>query len=239
LFLATRGWRRAGNGGSVVGLNARWVVLGWLLAFAGFVPAAGADEWWAWTSLEFWRRPGARAWVFLGNRHDPQDGHYVQIVSPRFRYAATRWLDLGIGQSLLSIEDPRTEHRFLRWRPEFEINPHVQLSDDVALEWRNRLELRWDEGGPFGLHRSRQRLQVTWKLPQPLGPVTHVFASNEWLTDLNRGVWSENRLVPAGLTWRLGAAADLDIYYMVLSTHAPARAWHHESVIGTFLRVRF
>ena len=44
-------------------------------------------------------------------------------------------------------------------------------------------------------------------------------------------------MVPAGLTFRLGKEADLDVFYMVLSSHTPSE-WHHESVLGTFLRIR-
>ena len=67
-----------------------------------------ADEWWAWTSIEFWRADRAKAWLFAGNRLDTQDGHYIQIVSPRFKYELLPWLDMATGQSVLSIENVRT-----------------------------------------------------------------------------------------------------------------------------------
>jgi hypothetical protein len=70
-----------------------------------------------------------------------------------------------------------------------------------------------------------------------LGPLSRLFANNEWIIDLHRHQWAENRVVPAGLTFRLGKDADLDVFYMILSSHTPAQ-WRHESVLGTFLRLR-
>ncbi len=50
--------------------------------------------------------------------------------------------------------------------------------------------------------------------------------------------WSENRVVPAGLSFATSAHTDLDLFYMLLSHHQHDD-WQTESVIGTYLRVRF
>jgi hypothetical protein len=155
-----------------------------------------ADEWWAWTNLEYWRSPQTRASLFLGNRADVDDGSYVPIASPRFKRALLPWLEGGIGLSLLSIENTRTRDRLTQFRPELELNPHFDLTKHLALEWRNRLEWRWNEAQTFTTHRSRQRLQLAWTFPRPLGPLTRLFVSNEWLTDLHRLQRTENRLIP-------------------------------------------
>lgn len=197
-----------------------------------------ADEWWAWTMLDFYRKPPWTAGLFMGNRADTEDGSYVQIVSPRVKYAALPWLDLGLGLSTLSIENPNTHHRYEQLRPELEINPKFDLTKHLRMEWRNRMEWRWNEDAALTTHRSRHRLQLGWTLPQPLGPLTRMFASNEWLMDLHRGQWTENRLVPIGLTLKLGENTDLDCFYMIGSNRAKS-AWKHESVLGTYLRIRF
>ncbi len=197
-----------------------------------------ADEWWAWSMLEFYRQPPWTAGVFLGNRADTEDGSYVQIVSPRVKYAALSWLDLGAGLSVLSIENPNTHFRYEQLRPELEINPKFDLTKSLRLEWRNRMEWRKNENAAFTTHRSRHRLQLGWTLPQPLGPLTRIFASNEWLVDLHRGQQTENRLVPLGITFKLSNTADLDCFYMIDSIRSNA-AWKHESVLGTYLRLRF
>lgn len=197
-----------------------------------------ADEWWAWSMLEFYRQPPWTAGLFLGNRADTEDGSYVQIVSPRVKYAALPWLDLGLGLSALSIENTTTHARYGQLRPELEINPRFDLTRHLRLEWRNRMEWRWNEDAAFTTHRTRHRLQLGWTLPSPAGPLTRLFVSNEWLVDLHRRDWTENRLVPLGLTFRLSSHADLDLFYMVTSSRIKAD-WQHESVLGTYLRVRF
>lgn len=217
-------------------VGARSILLSFLLLGCSF-HRSRADEWWAWTSVEYWRNDRARASIFAGNRLDTRDGAYVQILSPRFRYAALPWLDLGLGQSVLSIENVRSGERHWQWRPELEVNPRLSLGRNLDLELRNRMEWRWNEHEAFTTHRSRHRLQATWKLPQPLGPITRVFINNEVLTDLHRGQRTENRAVPAGLTLRVAPDVDLDLFYMVLSSRAQP-AWHHETVIGSFLRIR-
>jgi hypothetical protein len=173
-----------------------------------------ADEWWAWTALEYWQTPTSKAWVFLGNRADAGDGSPMQIVSPRFKHALQPWLDAGVGLSLLNLENTRTGEHTWQFRPELELNPHFNLTRHLALEVRNRLEWRWNEAQTFTTHRSRQRLQLAWTLPQPIGPLT------------------------LGVTFKLGAHSDLDVFYMITSLRAQAH-WQHESVIGTYLRVRF
>ncbi len=214
----------------------RWIRLCLLLSLLG-AGLVRADEWWAWTSIEFWRADRAKAWLFVGNRLDTQDGPYVQIISPRFKYEVLPWLDIATGQSVLSIENVRTEERTTQWRPELELNPHFQLGSQLSVELRNRMEWRWNEGESFTTHRSRHRVQFGYSLRQPIGPLSRVFANNEWIIDLHRHQWAENRVVPAGLTFHLGKDADLDVFYMILSSHTPAH-WRHESVLGTFLRLR-
>jgi hypothetical protein len=44
--------------------------------------------------------------------------------------------------------------------------------------------------------------------------------------------------VPVGLSFKTGKRTDLDFFYMIVSTRTLAE-WRHESVIGTYLRVRF
>jgi len=212
-------------------------LLGLLIVLIPMMPLQ-ADEWWAWSALEFWQEEDRKAFLFLGNRLDTEDGAYVQIVSPRYRQDLLPWLGAGIGLSLLSIENTRTGDRFQQFRPELELNPHMALSEHLELEWRNRMEWRWNEGQAFTTHRTRHRLQLSWKLPKPVGPVTRVFASNEILTDLHRGQWTENRLIPAGITFKVGPDSDLDLFYMVFSSRA-SPDWQHEPVVGTFWRVRF
>jgi hypothetical protein len=206
--------------------------------FALSAPPACADEWWSWTMLEFVRTPETQAGLFFANRLDADDGAYVQLVSPRVRQELRPWLDGGLGLSLLNIENLRTEERFWQLRPELELNPKFDLAPDLRLDWRNRMEWRWNERASLTMHRTRHRLQLGWKLPRPIGPLTRVFANHEWLTDLDRLQWWESRAVPLGLTFKTSARSELDVFYMIFSVRQNAE-WSQESVLGTYLRLRF
>lgn len=208
-----------------------------LLGLLAVLPVR-ADEWWAWSTVDFYRRPPWKACLFMGNFADEVDGSYVQIVSPRLRYAAAEWLELGLGLSTLSIENTTTHDRYGQLRPELEINPQYNLTKLLRVEWRNRMEWRENEGQALTTSRTRHRMQLAWTLPQPLGPLTRIFASNEWLQDLHLRRHMENRFVPLGLTFKLSDSVDLDLFYMIDSKRGKS-AWKHESVVVTYLRVRF
>ncbi len=208
-----------------------------IILFAA-LSSAQADEWWAWTMLDVWKQKPWSAGLFLGNRLDADDGAYVQIASPRVKYQLLPWLETGVGLSLLNIENTRTHDRRWQGRPEFELSPKFDLSPRLRLEWRNRMEWRKNDGEAFTTHRSRHRLQLGWTLPESVGPVTRVFASNEWLVDLQRHQWGENRLIPLGVTVKLSPNSDLDLSYMIFSQSGVTQ-WTHESVFLTYLRMRF
>lgn len=197
-----------------------------------------ADEWWAWSMLELWRQPPWTAGIFLGNRADAEDGSTMQMISPRVKHATLPWLDLGAGLSMLNIENTTAHDWYRQLRPELEINPRYDLTPHLRLEWRNRMEWRWNEEASFTTHRTRHRLTLGWTLPSAQGPLTRLFVSNEWLLDLHRRDWTENRLVPLGFTCRFSEHADLDLFYMIDSSLLKT-GWKHESVLGTYLRVRF
>jgi hypothetical protein len=198
---------------------------------------ACADEWWTWATIDFWRAKPFTGSVFLGNRWDFDEGAVVQIASPRLKCELSPWLDAGLGLSLLNLGFPVAADQHLQGRPELELNPHWALGANLRLDWRNRMEWRWNEGSGPTVHRSRHRLQLGWTLPEPVGPVTRVFISNEWLLDLHGHGWTENRQVPAGLTLKLSPRADLDCFYLLVSAR-PAAVWRSESVLGTHLRYR-
>ncbi|MBK8092625.1 MAG: DUF2490 domain-containing protein [Verrucomicrobiaceae bacterium] len=199
---------------------------------------AQADEWWAWSWLEFWQQPGRSAGVFLANREDSEDGSYTQLVSSRYKQELLPWLDMGIGLSVLNLENTVSNERHWQLRPELELNPHLELTPHLRIDWRNRMEWPWNEEESLKAGRFRHRIQLGWTLPHSIGPWTRFFISNEWLVNLGRGQWTENRVVPLGLTFKAGKRTDLDVFYMINST-MPKETWIHESVIGTYLRVRF
>lgn len=198
---------------------------------------AQADEWWAWSNVDYYRKPPWTGSVFMGNFADEADGSYAQMVSPRVKYAASKWLDFGLGLSMLRLENNATHDRYNQLRPELEINPHYELQQ-LRLDWRNRMEWRENQGVPATANRTRHRLQLAWTLPQPLGLLTRIYASDECLMDLHLRRPTENRIIPLGLTFKLTDSMDLDLFYMIDSRRTKT-TWKSESVLGTYLRVRF
>lgn len=204
------------------------------------VPAClQADEWWAWSTLEFIHEPPWTAGLFLGHRFDDADAFTSLIISPRVRYELTPWLDAGLGLSLLNIANTHTSEHHLQGRPELELNPKFNLTKHLRLDLRNRLEWRMNEDQSLTTSRARHRVQLAWTFPHSLGPWSRVFISNEFLIDLHSEVWTENRCVPLGFTFKTGPRSDLDLFYMILSTRRPHADWLYESVLGTYLRVKF
>ena len=199
---------------------------------------AHADEWWAWTNIDYYRKPPWTGSLFMGNFADEVDGSYAQIVSPKVKYAALEWLDLGLAMSVLRLENIKTHEHYGQLRPELEINPHYDLNKELRVEWRNRMEWRENEGAPSTFNRTRHRLQLAWTLPHPLGPLTRIFANDEILMDMHLRRQTENRIVPLGLTFKLTNSTDLDLFYMIDSKRIGTN-WKFESVLGTYLRVRF
>lgn len=212
------------------------LILGLLLF--GTLSGLSAEEWWAWATADVWQSGPFTGSMFLGSRFDLDDGAIAQTLAPRLKYELVSWLDAGVNFSLLNIDSAAPNDQHLQGRPELELNPKFNLTKHLRLDWRNRIEWRWNEGNGLTSHRSRHRLQLAYTLPHPLGPLRRVFANNEWLLDLHGHGWNENRLVPAGLTFRLSPQADLDVFYLLQSTR-PRDNWRMESVIGTHLRCRF
>lgn len=197
-----------------------------------------ADEWWAWTWLETWHHGKNTVGLFLANRYDTENLAIMQLASPRLKRKLAPWLEGSLGFSLLQLKELKSDEHFLQGRPELELNPHFQLTDHWQLDWRNRMEWRRNESESLKGSRLRHRLQLGWTLPEALGPLTRLFVSNEWLIDLKRHQWAENRVVPLGLTFKTSPHTDLDLFYMLVSTK-PKENWQNESIIGTYLRVKF
>jgi hypothetical protein len=81
----------------------------------------------------------------------------------------------------------------------------------------------------------RHRLQVTRSVVD-FGPVTAVYLSNEWVVELVRGDWAENRAVPVGITFTITKKTAVDFFYMVRSFRFDD-GWTTDHVGGVFLKL--
>lgn len=210
--------------------------LGLALCLGGERADAGDDlEWWAWGDVELIRSDSYRFHLYLDQRIAETRGSYLQIVSPRFKWRVLPGMDLGLGASLLSIEEGDTGSYYAQARPELELNPFFSLGDEWKLHFRNRIESRWNEFAGDPLIRTRHRIKLTWT-GLDLGPLSEFYVNNEWFVDWEAGRWSEDRLIPAAFTFDLGdSGAHLDLFYMLRFTDRGS-GWERDHVFGTFLR---
>jgi hypothetical protein len=142
------------------------------------------------------------------------------------------WLQAGLGYRYTESKNAAGEFRY-QHRGEIELTPRAKLSDRLGVSFRNRLELIGNEGDANLNERTRHRLQLQWRTPQ-WEPLAAVFVSNELFYDFDRNKVSENRVIPAGLSFRLTDKARLSIHYMLRSVRG-AEHWRHDHVLGTGL----
>ena len=95
--------------------------------------------------------------------------------------------------------------------------------------------MRWNESAGKPRPRTRHRALLTRSFGG-VGPLTAIYASNEFLLEHDRGGRGGNRLVPEGLTLRLSGWASMDLFYMARSSHAVGH-WSHDHIAGVVLKL--
>ena len=213
------------------------LLLGLTLSFGPIHAKAelGADVW-AWLDVTVWKNADSRFHLFSHQAMADGRGPIVQLISPRFKHRIQPWLELGTGFSMLRIErGGGDESVFDQVRPELECNPILQLGKCWTIHFRNRAEIRWNDWQGEPRPRMRHRLQVTRSL-EDFGLVTAVYLSNEWLVELDRGDWTENRAVPVGMTFTITKKTAVDFFYMVRSFRFDD-GWTSDHVVGVFLKL--
>jgi hypothetical protein len=217
-------WRR-----SLVVIGVVWLAMG------GGVRAEEGTDVWAWLDVTVWKEGETRFHVFSHQAMSEGRGPIVQLVSPRFKYRARPWLELGAGLSMLRIEREADGSFDDQVRPELEVSPIVRLGEHWTMHLRNRAEMRWDEWEGEPRPRLRHRVQLTRKLDD-WGPLAAFYFSDEWLVELDRGDWMENRLIPVGLTFAVTKQVAVDLFYMVRFFRGD-EAWTNEQVAGVSLKL--
>ena len=95
--------------------------------------------------------------------------------------------------------------------------------------------MRWNESAGKPRPRTQHRALLTRSFGG-VGPLTAIYASNEFLLELDGGGrGGGNRLVPEGLTLRLSGSPSMDLFYMARSSHAVGH-WSHDHIAGVVLK---
>jgi len=211
-------------------------IFGWMFGLVGMARAEVGADLWTWLDVTVWQEGPTRVHLFGHQAVGETAGVTVQLISPRVKYRPTDWLELGAGLSTLRIRNLFTGEFAPQLRPELEVSPLFDFGKNWHLHWRNRMESRWDDFGGKPRPRLRHRFQFSRDMTG-LGALKTFYLSNEWLIEFDRSDWVENRLVPAGLTFRLADWAHLDFFYMYRSFRFDD-GWRSDQIAGVFLKLR-
>ncbi len=228
---ARDGSRRSGGKGMTGGLLA-WVML--VLALAG--TARGVDDFgtWQWTSVECYKEGPFSATLFneLRWRDDSRD-FSLGLVGPLFRHQTWSHTSFALGAYYLHV--PRgfnlddTNQAWL----DLEMLNTWKASEDWSISIRTMFENRWLED-PHGMRQvSRHRLGAAWT-GWKAGPMTKLYANNEFFLDWDSGEFRENRAIPLAAAFKLHETVSLELFPMIRSSKGN-EDWTHEFIIGTHL----
>jgi len=219
------------------GIKNRWASVMFVLVLGlGELRAEIGADLWTWLDVTCWQEGPTRLYLFAHQAIEEGGGPTVQLISPRVKYRAASWLELGGGLSALRIRSLLTEDYAPQLRPEIEVNPIWSFANGWELHLRNRGEIRWDDWGGKPRPRLRHRLQLTRRFKE-WGPVQSIYCSNEWLIEFDRGDWVENRVVPGAVSIKLTDWAVMDWFFMYRSFRFDD-GWRSDAIAGVFLKLK-
>lgn len=211
-----------------------------LLSPGSCTKAVAVDDFqtWQWLTVRVWKTNNFRLLLYGDNRMADTSGRQkLFILGPRVRYRLNPNLTLGAGYLFLDAQNLTTgtwrhEHRF-----DAAITPRFELSENTSLQFRNRLETRWRERADSVAYRSRHRLQL--RRDARLGPIEAIYCNNEFLIDYDQGRFNENRLIPAGVEFRVHQRSTISLFYMLQSVRRTTGQWDANHILGTHLKLQF
>jgi hypothetical protein len=160
-------------------------------------------------------------------------------VSQQVQYNPSSNLTIGVGYTFIQQDGfdviANRDRETATHRAEFELIPHLQLGDEARFNCRLRFENRWIEGLGSWNPQFRARPEIVFPI-HGLAPLVEIYTQNEFFYDLKRDRFTEDRLVPAGLTFQLGHHARLRLNYLLDTIHTTSR-WDHLHVLQTQLLI--
>jgi len=193
---------------------------------------------WQWLTVRLWKTNDFRLTLYGDNRMAENSSRQkLFILGPRVAQRFHPNWNVGAGYLFLNIQELPTQRWKHEHRLDFALSPSVNLAPKTQLHSRNRIELRWLERTRGAIPRARHRIQLRQRINR--GPVESVYCNNEIFIDYRQGRYSENRVVPAGIGFRLHDHASIDFFYMIQSRRRAATGnWDDNHIFGAHLRVR-
>lgn len=158
------------------------------------------------------------------------------LVQPIISYRVHPKLGLALGGSYFQSRSDEDVPWHETYRVEFAASPRFPLTDTVTFDWRNRVDLRWQENRDYDLvvfYRSRARL--TWR-PESAGPLRSLAIAVEPFYDVDAETWNENRFFPLIANFKVVDGANLGAYGMLRSRRqGQSSEWETDYIIGATL----
>lgn len=167
------------------------------------------------------------------NTRISHSGAYHYRLTGNFAYQALKWLDLEAHYSYIYTKPLRLPHFVNRQRYEFEVNPHLRLSNGIAFKWNNRLELIKRQNIARIHYEFRSGLRVLFPIKN-WGPLVSFSVFNQVHYNLDKGKVNQNRFFPAELTFALNKDVSVTVFLLIRDLIL-AQTWHRSAIIGSWL----
>ena len=202
--------------------------------------AARADDFgtWQWTTVDLYKGEKWSAAFFNELRWIEGSRDFsLALQGPTARYLATPDTSFGLSAYYLHVQRgyllDDTNQAWL----ELDMLNSWHPVENLTLSLRTMFENRWLEDPHTSVQISRHRLGAAWTL-HDCGPLTKIYANNEFFYDWDAGEFNENRAIPLGVSFHLCDWANLDVFHMIRSRDGKD-GWRHEFILGTHLQIRF
>jgi len=156
--------------------------------------------------------------------------------SAKLNYQWFEHTSLSLGFATLEDNIGRTGSQ-IEYRIYPAISHTVALTTSLDLKIRNRIDFRKREFEEDFANRSRHRIGLQYDLPD-WGPLDYVFASDEFYINWDTGNLDQNRIIPAGLGFRISETLTMEAYYLLRLDDNGGR-WDRTHVLGTHLKIKF
>lgn len=156
-------------------------------------------------------------------------------LAENFAFEANRYIDLELHYSFLHFIPTGGSSFQNSNRIEFEVNTTIPLRNNLQLLGRNRVELIRVQGNSKWqtVLRHRSRLII------PISGLCYVVSyniSDEVFYDTNRRKFTQNRLIPAELTFEFTPTISMNVFFMIRNNYSSSRQkWYNAAVFGSNL----
>lgn len=156
-------------------------------------------------------------------------------LAENFAFEANKYIDLELHYSFLHFIPTGTSSFTNSQRIELELNTTIPLKRGMLLLGRNRVEIIKRQGDPkwATVLRHRSRLII------PIDGLCYVVSyniSDEVFYDTNIRKFTQNRFIPAELTFEFTPCISMNLFLMIRNTHSGSRdKWFNAIVLGSYL----